>query len=154
MYRLARRAFVEPPNEPFDGMGSYYGGNRWNSPGRRASYAASSESLATLEYLVHATSTAYFVDVVLVIAEIPDDRLERLRAPLPPDWRTTPPPLSTVRLGDAWLDAKTAAALVVPSVVVPRETNVVVNPLHPDAASVRVVAIEPWTVDDRLRPQA
>ena len=91
---------------------------------------------------------------MLVIAEIPDDRLERLRAPLPPDWRTTPPPLSTVRLGDAWLDAKTAAALVVPSVVVPRETNVVVNPLHPGAASVRVVAIEPWTVDDRLRPQA
>jgi RES domain-containing protein len=135
-------------------MGAYYGGSRWSSPGRRASFAASSESLATLEYLVHATNNRTFVDVVLVIAEIPDSSVEPLRDPLPADWRVTPAPLSTVRLGNAWLDANTAPALIVPSVVVPRETNVMVNPLHPQAHAVRVVAVEPWAVDDRLRPEA
>lgn len=154
MYRLARRTYVEPPHAPFDGMGAYYGGSRWSSPGRPASFAASSESLATLEYLVHATSNRYFDDVVLVIAEIPDSRLETLPEPLPSDWRRSPPPLSTVRLGDAWLDGKTAPALILPSVVVPRETNVMVNPLHRDADAVRVLAIDPWTADDRLRPSA
>jgi RES domain-containing protein len=154
VYRLARREYVEPPHAPFDGMGSYYGGSRWNSPGRRASYAASSESLATLEYLVHATANRFFIDVVLVIAEIPDSGIERVHDALPPDWRRTPPPQSTVRLGDAWLDRMTAPALLVPSVVVPREPNLMVNPLHPDAGGIRVLAVEPWVADDRLRPKA
>ncbi|HTD34254.1 MAG TPA: RES family NAD+ phosphorylase [Candidatus Elarobacter sp.] len=152
MYRLARREYVEPPHAPFDGMGAYYGGSRWSSPGRRASFAASSESLATLEYLVHANSNRYFHDVVLIVAEVPDSGLEVLRRPLPADWRGTPPPLSTMRLGDAWLEGKTTPALIVPSVVVPRETNVMVNPLHPEADGIRIVAVEPWTPDDRLRP--
>ncbi|MEA2688837.1 MAG: hypothetical protein QOD51_1444 [Candidatus Eremiobacteraeota bacterium] len=154
MYRLARREYVEPPHAPFDGMGAYYGGSRWNSPGRRASFAASSESLATLEYLVHATNSRTFVDVVLVIADIPESSVEPLRDPLPSDWRLTPAPLSTVRLGNTWLDAKTASALVIPSVVVPREMNVMVNPLHPQADAIRIVAVEPWAVDGRLLPEA
>ncbi|HHV7525758.1 TPA: RES family NAD+ phosphorylase [Burkholderia orbicola] len=54
------------------------------------------------------------------------------------------------RFGDAWLTESRTALLIVPSVVVRAEFNVLVNPAHPDA--VRIVVAEPQPVmwDERL----
>jgi RES domain-containing protein len=43
-----------------------------------------------------------------------------------------------------------ALALRVPSAVIPAETNVLLNPRHPDMARVRVVSIETFAFDRRL----
>jgi hypothetical protein len=40
---------------------------------------------------------------------------------------------------------------VVPSVVVPEELNVLINPLHVAASSVRARKVRRWTCDARLR---
>jgi RES domain-containing protein len=114
-------------------------------------FAAESESLATLEYLVHATSEAFFHDTVLVVAEL-DDRYVTVFdiAALPKDWRSFPPAHSTQRIGDEWLTSGASVALQVPSAVVPRERNVLVNPRHRDFGKLRVLEIEEWGIDPRL----
>jgi RES domain-containing protein len=107
------------------------------------SFAAESQSLAMLEYLVHATSEAYFEDVVLAIAELDDRYIGALDVDtLPADWRSFPPAHGTQRIGDEWLAAGTSVALRVPSAIVPRERNVLINPAHRDFAKLKIVAIE------------
>ena len=151
LYRLARRPFVQGSGGAFSGEGAYLAGSRWNTPGHRMAFAAESESLATLEYLVHATSEAFFHDTVLVIAELDDRYITAFdAAALPKDWRSFPPAPGTQRIGDAWLASGAAVALQVPSAVVPRERNVLINPQHRDAGRLKVLAIEEWGLDPRL----
>jgi RES domain-containing protein len=151
LYRLARRPFVQGQGGAFSGEGAYLAGSRWNTPGHRMAFAAESESLATLEYLVHATSEAFFHDTVLVVAEL-DDRYVTVfdSCALPKDWRSFPPAHSTQRIGDEWLASGASVALQVPSAVVPRERNVLVNPRHRDFGKLRVLEIEEWGIDPRL----
>lgn len=151
LFRLARRPFVQGPGGAFSGEGAYVAGSRWNTPGRRMAFAAQSESLATLEYLVHATSEAHFYETVLVIADLEDRYITAFDASaLPRDWRSFPPAPSTQRIGDAWLASGASAAMQVPSAVVPRERNVLVNPQHRDFAKLKLVGIEEWGLDPRL----
>jgi RES domain-containing protein len=145
LFRLARRPFVQGPGGAFSGEGAYLAGSRWNTPGHRMAFAAQSESLATLEYLVHATNEAFFHDTVLVIAEL-DDRYITALDPqtLPKDWRSFPPAHSTQRIGDEWLASGGSVAMQVPSAIVPRERNVVIDPRHRDFAKLKVLAMENW----------
>lgn len=114
-------------------------------------FAAESESLATLEYLAHATSEAYFHDTVLVVAQIEDRYATAFAAAaLPKDWRSFPPAASTQRIGDEWLASGSSIALRVPSAIVPRERNILVNPQHRDFAKLKLLAIEEWGLDPRL----
>ena len=53
-------------------------------------------------------------------------------------------------IGDAWLRTAPSALLVVPSVIVPEECNVLINPLHADAAGIRAAKLRPWVYDLRL----
>ncbi len=67
---------------------------------------------------------------------------------LPPEWRTD---LRVTRtLGDAWLVRGDALAIAVPSALVPATRNVLINPAHPDAARLRLVADHRYTWDPRL----
>ena len=140
LFRLARRPFMQGPGGAFSGEGAYLAGSRWNTPGRRMSFAAEYESLAMLEYLVHATSEAFFEDVVLVVAELPDRYIASVdAAKLPKDWRSFPPGGGTQRIGDEWLASGASVALLVPSAIVPRERNVLVNPQHRDFSRLKVL---------------
>jgi RES domain-containing protein len=151
LYRLARKPFVEGPGGAFSGEGAYLAGSRWNTPGHRMAFAAESESLATLEYLVHATSEMFFHDTVLVIAELDDRYITALNAEtLPKDWRSFPPAHATQRIGDEWLAAGASAAMQVPSAIVPRERNVLINPRHRDFAKLKILQIEDRGIDPRL----
>ena len=58
---------------PFDGEGAYRYGGRWSSPGVRLSYASEHQSLALLEYFVHLDNDDPPDDLVLAIADIPDE---------------------------------------------------------------------------------
>jgi len=54
-------------------------------------------------------------------------------------------------LGDAWLKRGSSALLLVPSVVVPEDFNVLINPRHPAAGDIKGQKIRQWTYDGRLR---
>ena len=131
----------------WDGTGAAIRGGRWNPPGVPVIYAAATQSLAMLERLVQGADLG---GTRLVEAQIPDDLPwdDLLRSP-PIGWADIGSP-SARAAGAAWLVAGRTALLRVPSVVVPREANWVVNPAHPDAARIRVGAPEPLEWDARL----
>ena len=139
---------------PLDGLGGLHSAGRWHPRGMRVVYASGHLSLAVLEKLVHVDPDVMPDRLAAFEIEIPDEkssrevvRLDRL----PADWKAQPPPSSTQELGRAWLsDASRRPVLVVPSVVVPREVNYLLNPAHPDARRWSVVAREPFRFDERL----
>lgn len=57
---------------------------------------------------------------------------------------------SSQEIGRGWIAGGATLALVVPSVIVPQETNYVLNVRHPQFANVRVAKPEPFSFDERL----
>jgi RES domain-containing protein len=55
-----------------------------------------------------------------------------------------------MKIGDAWARAARTAALAVPSVVVPQETNYLLNPLHGAFSRIRVGKPLAFSFDPRL----
>jgi RES domain-containing protein len=133
IWRLCRAPFAA---EAFSGEGARRFGGRWNSRGVPMVYA--STSLAWLQ------SSSLFIwnrvrrpgDLVYLSAILPEGEPARTLDPaeLPPEWWTddvAAGPGSTRDLGDTWMRARSSLALMVPSVPIRVEWNVLVNPLHP-----------------------
>ncbi len=53
-------------------------------------------------------------------------------------------------MGDEWVQSQSSAVLEVPSVIVKRESNYLLNPAHTDFSSVVMGEPEPFTFDERL----
>jgi len=58
--------------------------------------------------------------------------------------------VTTRRVGDRWLASRRSLLLRVPSVLVPETWNVMVNPLHPEAALLKISAGYEHAFDLRL----
>jgi RES domain-containing protein len=147
-YRLTRATYAETA---FDGEGAKLYGGRWNPVGVPVVYLAESLPLAALETLVHLErprgleayvyfEVAFTDQLVLALAE----------EHLPPDWQDSPEPASTVAIGEAWLRSQASLLLRVPSVVVPRSYNYLLNPAHPDQEQVLIRGPYPFKFDSRL----
>lgn len=135
-----------------DGEGSFRFGGRWNSPGTRVLYTASSLSLATLELFVHLNSEALLAAysfASIAIGEAAVERVEEL-AELPANWEVLPPPEDTQRIGDEWVASGTGLVLSVPSAVLPVERNYLINVGHPDFSKLGRSRPEPFVIDHRL----
>lgn len=135
-----------------DGEGARQSGGRWNSKGVSIVYSSGSLSLATLELFVHVDPLTIPSDLVSIELNIPDDIVVRELhdVDLPNDWRTTPHTVATQAIGDAWVSAKKELVLSVPSVVVPAERNLLLNPAHPDIGRVTMSAPQPFSFDPRM----
>ncbi len=76
---------------------------------------------------------------------------ERLYAsPLSIGWNAEPPGLVSLAAGAAWLRSDRSALLVTPSVIVPEEFNVLINPAHPASLSITATKVRRWLYDPRL----
>ena len=109
---------------------------------------AESIALAVLENLVHMTRQDFPTGYVCVSAVLPDriDVVMEFELRLRPNLRD----LSPQALGDWWLDSRTSAVLAVPSAVVRDEHNYLLNPAHPDFASIRAEPPALFHFDERL----
>jgi RES domain-containing protein len=74
-------------------------------------------------------------------------------ASLRTNWRRSPPPPEARAIGDAWIDAASSAILEVPSAVVAREHNFLINPAHKDFHLVATGPAVPYECDSRLLKQ-
>jgi RES domain-containing protein len=149
IYRVLRKAYARAP---FDGEGAYRYGGRWSSPGVRLSYASQHESLALLEYFVHLDADDPPRDLVLAVAEIPDDlgREAIERRHLPANWRDPVAPAELAWFGDDFGRRAKHCLLLVPSVLAPSENNCLINPAHPDYKAIRLRGLEPLSYDPRM----
>lgn len=149
VYRILRKRYAR---NPFDGEGAYRYGGRWSSPGTRLVYTSEHQSLAMLEYFVHLDKDDPPGDLVLVLADVPDNlRRERLDAgDLPANWREAAAPAELAQFGDEFVQGGEHCLLVVPSVLVPGENNWLFNPAHRDFRRVILRAVEPLNYDSRM----
>lgn len=130
-------------------------GGRWNPVGTSVVYASLSLSLAVLEVFVHMTARAEPGDFVSVMIDlgITEDQAERVdKKRLPRDWARIESP-ATQEIGREWVRSMRSLALLVPSVVIEDEWNVLINPLHPDTARVKIGEPKPFQFDQRMFDQ-
>lgn len=136
----------------FDGEGARLHGGRWNSRGVPIVYLASSRALALLEVLVHLGDERHLLaEWVLIQVDYPADALSVLEPrKLPSGWRSSPPSRGTQRLGDAWVARGNAHLLQVPSVIVPEEPLLLLNPRSARTRELRIGKPVPIALDTRL----
>ena len=135
----------------FDATGAMLCGGRWNSIGKRVIYAAESYAGAMLEVLVHANLSVPPRNHQVVRIAIPDAiDIETVQPSALPGWNSEDSTLSRV-FGDAWLNEMRTAVLRVPGVITEgRESNLLLNPLHPQFSLIVATEPEPIHWDIRL----
>jgi Uncharacterized conserved protein len=143
-FRIAKTSFASD----LSGEGARRVGGRWNERLVPALYTASSVSLALLEILVH-VGDAYDLpeDLSVSVIEVNDAsaKLETVYS-LPATLE------EAQQIGTAALKDLTILGLFVPSVVIPTEQNLVLNPRAERFAEwVRIADIYPFKLDRRLR---
>lgn len=153
LWRIAKHT-AKYAADDLSGGGAKLTGGRWNSKGKEVVYAASTIALATLETLAHLGDNIAIRNAFLVSISVPASvwkKREIIEASeLPPTWLAEPPGSTTIGFGDTWLEKKTAALLLVPSVIVPEEYNVLINPRHRDTSRITSQALRQFIYDPRL----
>lgn len=151
VWRIAVEAPAYTAND-LSGMGAKLTGGRWNSIGTPVLYCASSIALATLETVHYLRAGGLPFNRYLVRVDIPDAlwRARQTLDPLPGGWDAIPAGATARAAGDAWIASNSAALLLVPSVLVPDGSNVLVNPRHPDAAGIVATTVKRWHYDPRF----
>ncbi|HEX4878170.1 MAG TPA: RES family NAD+ phosphorylase [Chitinophagaceae bacterium] len=149
LYRIAQEKYADD----LSGNGARLFGGRWNSEGYYALYTSTTRSLALLETLAHTPAKLLqSKNYILVTLQLPDAtasfRMDSKK--LPQGWDATEISLFTQKTGNDFLQAKNALLLQVPSVLIPEEMNVVVNPLHPDFRKIKIIHRRRISFDNRV----
>ena len=164
IWRIASEGHTWKAND-LSGNGAARYPGRWNSLDRPIVYSSSSIALACLETVVHlAGDDPLPFPRQLVRITIPSHHWQQRKmigneelsgwdsAPTPEhaeDWLA-----ATRAWGDAWLLGLESLLAEVPSVIVPEETNLLLNPRHPAHGELVAEIVRPWFYDARLLPNA
>lgn len=136
------------------GKGAAHKGARWNHPGEHVTYAAASISLAAWETRAHfGRGAALPWNRFLVRIDVPDRiwaAREVLARPPPIGWDAIPEGRVSRAEGSAWLMSARTALLIVPSVIVNEEDNVLINPAHPHSALLIATKVRRFIYDHRV----
>ncbi len=118
----------------FSGEGGLYVAGRWNYVGRKVIYCSESIALCTLEWLSHNGLSVSGFSYYKYSIDIPDDLISKfLPADLPRNWHATPAMDVNRDFAEQHLFLENKRlAIAVPSVIVPEEYNLIINPLHAD----------------------
>jgi RES domain-containing protein len=135
----------------FDGEGARIYGGRWNSVGVAMVYASQHKSLAALEVRVHIDTTRKIRRYKSFAFQFDENLMKIIHVEsLPKNWQQEPPPPSLQQIGDAWAKAADSPILAVPSVIIPEESNYLLNPKHPDFAKIKIERPTDFSFDPRL----
>lgn len=150
VWRLVPPEFASVLN----GKGNIERGARWNSPGRGVVYGSFNLSLCVLESLAQMPLPLRMnlPELAAVRIEVPDHISSRdvELADLPDPFDGDETRRRCREIGDAWLADKEELMLTAPSIIVPQERNVMINPAHPLMAEVKIVSTERFRFDARL----
>ena len=134
------------------GAGGIRSSGRWHRRGAPVVYLTEHPALAMLEVLVHFELAPDEVPDGYMLLEVgfPDDGSIRIfeDSELPDGWREHR--ALTQGIGDDWLASGASALLGVPSAVMPKSRNYLLNPHHPDAAAAVIESVSRVPFDQRL----
>jgi RES domain-containing protein len=148
LYRLAKNQYMRD----LSGTGARLYGGRWNEKGTSMLYTSEYCSLAVLELLVHTPHTLLPENIHLLTIYIPDDLIIPTISEdqLPANWQQFPAPDLLAEMGTQWAQENKTTALKVPSVLVPDEWNILLNPSSSKFNTVRIDSVQPFHIDSRF----
>lgn len=150
MIRAWRIVKAKHAASAFDGDGAWIFGGRWNSRGTRVVYTSSTLSLAALENFVHLNPPVAFKYMAIPV-DFNETLVEAINpADLAANWTESPPPPSTMNVGDLWVKESRSAVLELPGVIIQTESNYLINPAHPDFKNIATGKPSPFSFDPRL----
>lgn len=154
VYRIANRSAHYAATD-LSGTGAARHAGRWNPREVHMVCTSTSRALAALETLVHRNQGVptlplkrYLVEVL--IPKKAWQQREVLDTTACPRWNSTPPSHESAAMGAEWIRSRRSLVAVVPSIIVPEEDNVLLNPTHEDAQSLKATAARAWEYDPRL----
>lgn len=126
---------------------------RWNPNEIEMIYTAGSRSLACLENVVHRNQIGLNQSFKVMTIEIPDELLilNITLKDLQKGWSEFHHTPITQKLGEDWIKDAKSAVLKVPSAIINAEYNYLINPLHPDFKSIKLLKSETFVFDKRIK---
>jgi RES domain-containing protein len=148
VYRIAKSSY----RTDLTGLGARLYGARWNRKGTGLIYTSESRALASLEFLVHVPLSLVPPDLKIISIDIPRGlSIEHVSpADLPANWRSSPAPAALADFGSTWAKSNKSLLLRVPSAIIDKEFNILINPDHPDRGRITINKIEDYEIDSRL----
>lgn len=129
---------------------------RWNPLHQKMIYTAGSVALACLENLAHKSGASLAAgNFSLSVIDIDDLKIEEIRsgdlANTQANWQSVDQYPFTQKLGNDWLKANTAAVLKVPSAIIDLEYNYLLNQNHASFTGIKIVSVDRFRFDLRLK---
>jgi RES domain-containing protein len=134
-----------------EGVGGRKFSSRWTTLGRRVVYLAESPAGALLEVLVHFDLDSEDIPgsyTLLQVSAPEEAAVSSLDPPTEAEWREVQE--MTRRIGDEWLASLETPLARVPSAIMPRTWNYLLNPEHPGAKQVQIAEVIKERFDNRL----
>ncbi|HSF45473.1 MAG TPA: RES family NAD+ phosphorylase [Chitinophagaceae bacterium] len=147
VYRISRSKWAED----LSGEGARLFGGRWNRKGTPCLYTSSTRSLAILEFSVNVSLDEIPRALSIVTLKLPDQFLEVKPQDLPGNWKDVPAPGSTREFGTRLLEEAKHLIIRLPSSVIPQEFNFIINPVHKDHKLCKVIAVDDFVYDVRIK---
>jgi RES domain-containing protein len=143
-------------SDDLSGMGAKDTGGRWNRKGTPMIYASESIALACLETLVHLGGADPLpLNRYLVSVSIPRTvwmARSRFDSANHVGWDALPAGMVSMDWGTYWSTNGQVLLAEVPSIVVPEEHNVLINPLHREIGKIKARKMRKWLFDGRFLP--
>ena len=137
------------------GAGAAKHPGRWNDYKEAVVYCSPTIAMAVLETAAHVDDSGLPLNRYLVAIEVPDATWARREevdvARLPATWASIPAGRASVKFGSAWLASLRSPVLIVPSVIVPEERVALLNPAHPDAATIKARVVRSFEYNRLFR---
>jgi RES domain-containing protein len=133
------------------GAGGLRAPGRWHERGVPVVYLAESPAGALLESCAHTSANDVPPRYILLGIEVSRGVSQGVvdAGSLPADWISRPE--VTREIGTTWLRARRSCLLRIPSALVPATFNVMLNPIHADAARLRIVSRVKYPFDPRIK---
>ncbi|WP_396211172.1 RES family NAD+ phosphorylase [Flavobacterium sp.] len=148
VYRITKEQYAND----LSGYGAKLYGGRWNLIGSPCLYTSQSRALALLEYSVNVNIDFMPSRLFFSIIEINDHLIEFIdKKDLPPIWNSIPSSSSTKIFGSEKLSNSNFPILRLPSVVISNEYNFIINPLKIDSEGMKIINIEEYEFDFRIK---
>jgi len=148
VYRVGRTKHAND----LSGEGAKINGGRWNHKSIPCLYTSESRALSLLEYTVNVSIEEIPRALSITVIEIPDSEILIIKEEsLPGNWKQFPVPSSTQHFGTHLLKTVKKCVIKIPSSVIAEEYNYILNPLHVNSKSFKILSITDLIYDLRIK---
>ena len=148
VFRIGRTKHIKD----LTGEGARLFGSRWNHKGIACIYTSESRALAVLEYTVNTNVEDIPRDLSIASIQVSDSKILTLSiGALPGNWKDSPAPAETKDFGSRLLRDGNYGVIKIPSAIIPMEYNYILNPLHADSKSFKIIDVSDFIYDLRIK---